>query len=176
MICSKCGAEIPDGSKFCPVCGVSFDVAAAPQYQQPQPQPQFQQAAPGYQQPVYQQPQPAVAPDGKPMRSKGIAIAALVVGILAGVFCWFVPILGPVLGIVAIILGALGIRSEAKGMAIAGLVIGIVALIVGIIVTIVWIVALSAVSTIYDGLTGGNTNLNDALDQLNDLVNQFGGN
>ena len=37
MFCSNCGNNIPDGSKFCPVCGTNFAAAQQqPQYQAPQ--------------------------------------------------------------------------------------------------------------------------------------------
>ena len=64
MFCSKCGAQVTDGAKFCPVCGNPMDAqqvpAPAPQpVQQPQvpaqpQQPVYQQQA--YQQQAYQQP------------------------------------------------------------------------------------------------------------------------
>lgn len=69
MICSNCGKELANDSKFCLFCGqpvaAAAPVAPAPapmpqqyapqQYQQPVPQ------APQYQQPMYQQPAPAPA-------------------------------------------------------------------------------------------------------------------
>ncbi len=90
MICSNCGKELANDSKFCLFCGQPVAAAPAPapapmpqqyapqqfqqpvqqapqqyapQYQQPAPQ-QFQQPvpqAPQYQQPMYQQPAPAPA-------------------------------------------------------------------------------------------------------------------
>ena len=30
MFCSKCGAEVPDGSNFCLKCGFNFNAGAAP--------------------------------------------------------------------------------------------------------------------------------------------------
>ena len=86
--CGKCGAEMPEGAKFCSTCGASAEQApdspVAPAAQQPAPeaqpaqemnqQPQqavepqpaadpqlqatYQQPQPNYQQPPYQQPQP----------------------------------------------------------------------------------------------------------------------
>ncbi|MCR4780714.1 MAG: zinc ribbon domain-containing protein [Ruminiclostridium sp.] len=64
--CTKCGAQVPDGTAFCTTCGSPMAVAgAAPQqpqqpqqFQQPQqyqqPQQQYQQPQQQYQQPQYQ--------------------------------------------------------------------------------------------------------------------------
>jgi len=73
--CGKCGAELPEGTRFCSACGEPIQAAApqpAPTYQQQpeapvnpaqpteqQSNPTYQQpvgAPPPYQQPVYQQP------------------------------------------------------------------------------------------------------------------------
>ena len=65
--CTNCGAQNPDGTKFCTSCGTPIVQAAPveqpvqePVYQQPVQQPQYQQPQyqqPQYQQPAYQQPQ-----------------------------------------------------------------------------------------------------------------------
>ncbi|MDP9452736.1 MAG: DUF4190 domain-containing protein [Actinomycetota bacterium] len=71
----------------------------------------------------------------------GVGIAALVVGIVALVLSW-IPFLGLLLAIVAVVLGIVGIRKASrgmatnKGMAIAGLVTGGVALLIGAFFTI----------------------------------------
>lgn len=82
MICTKCGAEIPEGAKFCINCGTPaaetapqpeqpvYEAPQQPAYEAPQQpvyaaapqQPQYQQPQyapqqPQYQQPQYQQPQ-----------------------------------------------------------------------------------------------------------------------
>lgn len=36
MFCSKCGKEIPDGSKFCPYCGAKLSLAGEPEESQVQ--------------------------------------------------------------------------------------------------------------------------------------------
>ena len=65
----------------------------------------------------------AVSSDGK-----GMSIAALVCGIV-GLFFG-----GIILGPLAIIFGAIGMKRGGRGMAIAGLICGIVASVVGLIV------------------------------------------
>ncbi len=78
---------------------------------------------------------------GQSQPSNGLGIAAMVVGIVALVLSW-IPFLGLLLAIVALVLGVLGLRKanrgEAtnKGMAIAGLATGGVALIIGLFITI----------------------------------------
>jgi hypothetical protein len=58
MRCSSCGAEIPDGVKFCPSCGATQPAAAPPVYAQP-PQPQYAYQAPtAPPPPPLQQPKP----------------------------------------------------------------------------------------------------------------------
>lgn len=85
----------------------------------------------GWQQPTY--PQPAASP-----ATNGAAVAALIVGI-ASVLLFWIPLLGPLLGLVAIVLAVVGIRGArtraggGKGMAIGGLIAGILGLIVGVL-------------------------------------------
>ena len=60
-------------------------------------------------------------------KSNGLAVAAMVLGILAIIGCNFfylVPILAVILGIVALCIG------QAKGMSITGIVLGGIALVV----------------------------------------------
>lgn len=63
-----------------------------------------------------------------PAKTDGMSIAAMVCGIL----CYFVPYVGIILAILAIVFGGIGMRRtrnnpelKGKGMAIAGLVLGI---------------------------------------------------
>ncbi len=89
---------------------------------------------------------------------KGMAIAALVLGIVAAAICWFgwSSILGLVLGIVAIVL-AVKARNALKGadgagLATAGLVLGIIGVVLSGIAVICWICALAAVGAIANQL------------------------
>jgi hypothetical protein len=63
----------------------------------------------------------------------GLGVASMVLGIVGIVFCW-VPVLNWILGLLAIILGAVGVRRVAgKGMAVAGLVLGIITIALNIL-------------------------------------------
>ena len=82
--------------------------------------------------------------NGAPKKGKGMSIAGMVLGITSIVFIY----LNFVLGVLAIIFSAIGLkRGEGKGMAIAGLVTGIVGVIIGLVLGI--IVAFAA----YAGVT-----------------------
>jgi hypothetical protein len=80
-------------------------------------------------------------PQAKPRN--GMGIAALVLGILAILFCWTAAA-GIVFGILAIIFGAMGAgrarRGAAtnRGVAIAGIITGVLGLIVGIVFAVIF--------------------------------------
>ena len=81
-----------------------------------------------------------------------MAVTSLVLGILALVISVFIPAwgwLGAILGIVGIILGALGRKNapEKKGLATAGLVMSIIAVALGLIFWIACVACISAAST-----------------------------
>ena len=122
--CSKCGAQMNDGSAFCPSCGAATQAQQQQQqqYQQPQyQQPQYQQ--PQYQQPQYQQPvkQPA----------NGLAVASLVCGLLSFFVAAFI------FGLLSVIFGGVAkSKGNRGGMATAGIVLGIIALVVWLICVI----------------------------------------
>lgn len=63
------------------------------------------------------------ASDLKP--GAGLGIASMVLGIIGIVMFW-VPFLNLILSAMAVIFGAVGIKTQGKGMAIAGLVMGLV--------------------------------------------------
>lgn len=117
MFCPQCGEKNPDDAKFCTKCGAALTVEAErARAQAPAPR--------------------ARAVEGE--RTSGMAIAALIMGILA--FLTFGP-----LAILAIIFGGIGLSQTGKdptlkgrGMAVAGLVLGIIAGAFWIIAMIVW--------------------------------------
>jgi hypothetical protein len=75
-------------------------------------------------------------------RSNGVAIVAIVTGIIALLLSWIpgINLLAFLLGLIAIVTGAIGLRKAGepgvggKGQAITGLVTGVLALIVGVLV------------------------------------------
>ena len=88
------------------------------------------------------QPTPAAAPSDR----SGLAIASLILGILS-LCAWLLPLCGIPFSGVAIILGALSMRSSRRGMAIAGLILGILTLLLSLG---------NAAFGAYLGLTGNN--------------------
>jgi len=90
---------------------------------------------PAYPQPGYPQPgQPyqAYPAPAAPQQGGGLAIAALVLGII-GLIAWFLPICGFPVTIVGLILGFLGRRSPARRTLAT---VGIVLCIIGLVLTI----------------------------------------
>jgi hypothetical protein len=71
--------------------------------------------------------------------SNGMAIGGLVTAIAGFVLAWFIPIVGIVLGIVAVVLGALGRKQPVQsGMATAAVVTGVVAVVASVVS---WVIA-----------------------------------
>lgn len=66
---------------------------------------------------------------------KGFSIAALVLGIIALVLCciWYVSI---PCGIIALILGIIGLKSSKREMSIAGIITGVIGMILSIVLVI----------------------------------------
>lgn len=94
------------------------------------------------------EPAPVTAPSGG---KKGLAIAALVLGIL-NLCSWFIPLCGGPLAIVGIVLGILGIKSSQKTLAIVGIVLS----------------ALGLIATIVNAIAGVAIGI-----QNPDLINQY---
>ena len=108
----------------------------------PPPPPQYG-AYPGSYPPPPPQPYAGYTPPPTGPKN-GLGIAALVVAIIALVFCWTV-VGGIILGVAAVVLGFVG-RSRVKrgeatngGVAIAGIVLGFLALIASLAFIAIWI-------------------------------------
>jgi hypothetical protein len=87
---------------------------------------------------------PAGAPAAGP--KQGLSLTSFILGIAGIVFSW-VPVLGFLASLAAIILGFIGRKNEPaapKWMALVGIILGFVAIVIGLIVVILWIVAIVA--------------------------------
>jgi hypothetical protein len=116
---------------------------------------------------VPQQFQPPMPhPPQSSQKGNGFAVAALVLGIVALVFCWipFLNVLSIILGLIGLGLGVPGLigslrgRRSGKGMAITGLVLSVVAMIAA--------VAISAAATVAvdEALSGTDVSTSSADD------------
>jgi hypothetical protein len=81
------------------------------------------------------QPVAPVPPATPPSQRTGLGIASLVLGILSLCSSW-VFICGGIFGVVAVVLGALGLNTKGRGMAIAGIIMGVVALLLTLLIRI----------------------------------------
>ena len=168
MICTKCGAEIPEGAKFCISCGTPaaapapqveqpvYEAPQAPAYEAPQ-QPAYEQppvyAAAAPQQPQYQQPQyqqqPTYYAQPQPADAGVSGKPALTFGILGIIFaCTFY------FSFLGIIFSAIGLgkakafqaaAGQLYGPAKVGKILSVIGLIVGIILTVIAAIALIAI-------------------------------
>lgn len=100
-------------------------------------------------------PPPGTTPPPNPtvQRSNGLAISSLIIGIISLPF-GFTVFVGIILGILAIILGALGNKKAkdepnvgGKGMAIAGLVMGIISIVIAILVVTLFATLFASLGT-----------------------------
>lgn len=116
----------------------------------PTPAPGYGQPPVPYGAPMYGSPYAAPYPGVVPLKTSGLAVAGMVVGIVALIFFW-VPFFDVVAAITAIGLSWAGMVQGGKpgwtgqGMGIAGLVCGILAAIPAVIFLIWFFVSLSAV-------------------------------
>lgn len=122
MYCKKCGKELQDNEAFCRYCGAS-------QISQPQAAANTNASYQG-----------GGAADGK-------AMGALVCGIIGLIISFFVPIVGIILGIIAMVMGN-GLKSTSK-YANIGFILGIVAIILSVIMWIVSAVLLASMFSFF---------------------------
>lgn len=128
--CPRCGGVIPSEARKCPLCREWIDAGGFA----PPPPPPGPYA------------QPAYAPPPMQPSPSGLAIAALVTGILSVLTSCICGLLSVPLSLAAIITGILGLNQcnrephrTGKGMAIAGLVCGIVGIVLMVAVFILMI-------------------------------------
>ena len=104
---------------------------------------------------------------------KGFAIAALVLGIIAIVLCciWYVSI---PCGIIALILGILGRKTNKKGMSTAGIVTGVIGMILCIVLYVgIAFLGLSIFNSAVKSTDDINDQLQQSLDELEDYSSSF---
>ncbi|MFX1575091.1 MAG: DUF4190 domain-containing protein [Promethearchaeota archaeon] len=130
--CTKCGNEVEESWRVCPNCGKNLMESEVPQPQpQISPEPQYQTQPPA--QPYQVQPYRQTYYPEKPTQ---YGTAALICGIIG--CCCFGIVLGPI----AIVLGALGMkRDQNTSMATAGLIFGIIAF-VGWLISMIFLYSL----------------------------------
>ncbi len=87
---------------------------------------------------------PAPNPTTKAVQpTNGLAVAAMVVGIIAFVLAW-VPFVGFVGGIAAIVLGIIALKkTNGKGMSIAGIVTGAISILCGLVIAFMFFAGLA---------------------------------
>lgn len=95
----------------------------------------------------------AAAPAGAPAAGpkQGLSLTSFILGIAGIVFSW-VPVLGFLASLAAIILGFIARKNEPaapKWMALVGIILGFVAIVIGLIVGIIWVVAIIASTSYY---------------------------
>lgn len=96
-------------------------------------------------------PQPASTPPSS-QKTNGLAIAALVIGILAFIG-GFLPFWGFLLGATAVVLGIIALKKPGlKGLSITGIVTGGLAVLWNLIVTIIFVVALATGAAVVGGV------------------------
>ena len=140
MFCTKCGNQIPDGTAFCPACGVKISAQqpnlnnAQPTYVAPPqpaaPQNPYQQQP--YQQQPYQQPyQQQINYNQTAEPASGLANLSLVMGIIS---FFILPV---ITGLVAIITGAVAkSKGNTSGKSTAGIVCGVIGVVSYVIMMI----------------------------------------
>lgn len=186
MFCTSCGANIEGDTKFCPNCGAPIDAAASAPAPEPAASEPVTEEVPRVEAETVQpggatQQQAYTAPNNysnagystnyagttsQGSESTGLAIGALVCGILSIVCCclgWLALILaiaGVAMGIVVLVKAMGG-----RGMAIGGIVCGGIGLLLAIIMLATSAAAGSAVNMLED-IPGVGDQLEDIMDDM----------
>lgn len=118
--------------------------------------------------------EPAAPAPVSPTPTNGLAVAALVTGIVAVITGW-VPFWGLLVGVAAVVLGILGLKkATGKGMAIAGLVTGAVGALWGLLVSVLFVIALvisaNAANTIQQSVNERNDENQALIDAKKDFA------
>lgn len=135
MKCSNCGENLPEGAKFCTNCGAKAEaqpVVEIPTVVEIPAETQTsgvysEHTAPAPNYSVYQEPVKQESNKG------GFAIASLVLSLISLIPCCF-----PVLQILGLIFGIIGIKSDKKGLSIAGIIISVISAIISLILLVLY--------------------------------------
>lgn len=138
-VCNFCGNVLNDDDKFCTKCGAVMGTESTNQ--------QNVNTQTGYN---------TQANYNVNNANNGIAVAAMVVGII-GLICFWAPLIPVVLGVLGLVFGIKGLnksntmpQNTGKGMSIAGIVCGSIAMVIGMIYTIIWCAAIAVAVEEYD--------------------------
>jgi len=114
--CSSCGIKVDPSWNACPECGTALGGRGISQ-----PTPQY-----------YTQPYTQAAQQPSGWKSHKHSALALIFGVIGSFLC-IIPIIGIILGTLAIIFGVIGLTSDEDNvMATIGLILGILTVIIGI--------------------------------------------
>lgn len=119
MLCPNCQHEVNPGATFCGNCGYHLD-GPVPSH------PAHTQAAPNSTGSALPPPPPVPAGSAAAVPTHDgseQAVASFVLGIL-GCIGWLIPIVGTIMGIVAILLGAKSQKSRHKSLSTIGIILG----------------------------------------------------
>lgn len=162
IYCYRCGQRLASGTRHCPSCGASIfydeNGLRDENARQAEGAGQGEQAGFGsqhtfnqdsfkqdsFRQDTFRQENPygqnAWQQAGNPAVEKAESHAkiSMILGIVSGVMCLFMPYIGLLLAIAALVLGILGLKAQVnRGRAVAGLVMGIIFLILnGLVVAL----------------------------------------
>lgn len=155
--CSNCGAEIPEGVKFCPECGepVKMQAGTRDSYHN-QGMPERGSQRNEYRRTdSYNSRNYSGGNNSYEEQGHGLAIGSLVCGII-GVVCWFFgygSFLSIILGIVGLVLAGNSKKDgNTEGTRTAGFILSLIALIGGVIVFLYLVIALAFVGATVQGL------------------------
>lgn len=123
MYCSKCGAQIADGSRFCPECGQAIENQTAGmsgQYSQPNQHFDYRQNHYQYEQDSKMNP---------------LALAGFIVGCVSVFINFWGIVGGTALGLsIAGLFQINGGKGAGKGFAITGIILGAIGVLFGLLV------------------------------------------
>lgn len=147
MSCRRCGAALTPTSKFCPACGNPVPPEPMVQTYAPAPAASSAGPMPGYAPPTSTAGTAPAFNPAAPKSTNGLAIAAMVLGILW--VYWIGSILALVFGYVSKgQINASGGQQGGRGMAIAGIVLGWVGIGVLILCIVAFILGAGAATTV----------------------------